>query len=47
MKEEIIKILESYIIDKAGETRPFINPDSIESIAEDILAINKTTINKR
>lgn len=37
MKDRIIKILESYIIDKPGETRAFLNPDSIESMSEEIV----------
>ncbi len=36
MKEEIVKILESYVIDKVGETRSFIDPDHIETIADEI-----------
>lgn len=39
MKEQIIKILESYIIDNIGETSPKIDIDSIPTIADEILSL--------
>jgi hypothetical protein len=39
MKEQIIKILESYIIDNIGETSPKIDIDAIPTIADEIQAL--------
>ena len=39
MKEQIIKILESYIVDNIGETSPKIDIDTIPTIADEILAL--------
>ena len=39
MKEQIIKILESYIVDNIGETSPKIDIDAIPTIANEILAL--------
>ena len=39
MKEQIIKILESYIVDNIGETSPKIDIDTIPSIADEILSL--------
>lgn len=39
MKEQIIKILESYIVDNVGETSPKIDIDVIPNIADEILAL--------
>ena len=39
MKEQIIKILESYIVDNIGETSPKIDTDAIPTIADEILAL--------
>ena len=39
MKEQIIKILESYIVDNIGETSPKIDIDAIPTIADEILAL--------
>lgn len=39
MKGQIIKILESYIVDNIGETSPKIDIDAIPTIADEILAL--------
>lgn len=39
MKEQIIKILESYIVDNIGETSPKIDVEAIHTIADEILAL--------
>lgn len=39
MKEQIIKILESYIVDNIGETSPKIDIDAIPAIADEIFAL--------
>ncbi len=45
MNKEIIKeVLTKYIFDEIGETRPYIDPNSIDDIANDIItAINNKT----
>lgn len=40
-KEEIIDILMSYVEDKIGETRPYIDPDAADQTAKDIIVLLK------
>lgn len=40
-KEQIVKILESYVHDNVGETRPYIDPGSIDDIATQIANLIK------
>lgn len=42
IEEIIVKVLESYVIDEIGETRPFIDPDLKKDIATDIISIIKS-----
>lgn len=46
MKDKIIEILNSYVIDEAGMTNACILEDSIESIAFDILELYEPKIEK-
>lgn len=39
MKEKLIEFLKDQVLDNIGETRPYIDPDNIEWMAEEIVKL--------